>query len=113
MAFRHVGLLVPQRCDPPPIGSWSAVARRTPGTDTLTERGCESVTIAVRTSGGWTFEAQLEEDEFQMLWLVQRHSRTGKRRMWSCFKHGCRSVTATPAEQVLLDAHGFGSGRIQ
>jgi hypothetical protein len=74
------------------------------------------VTIAVPTSGGWTFEAQLEDDEFHMLWLVQRHRRTGERSWGSC----CRPLSRTPAglwtprgEQVLLDARGFGSGRIQ
>ena len=37
------------------------------------------MTIAVPTSGGWTFEAHLEEDEFGMLWLNSPNRVTGKR----------------------------------
>jgi len=52
-----------------------------------------------------------------MLWLVDRHPRTGKRRVWlllsAALKNGCHIVNATPAERALLTAHGFGSGRIQ
>ena len=75
------------------------------------------VTIAVPTSGGWTFEAQLEEDEFHMLWLVQRYKRRGKRQLSlllsAALKTGCRIVSASPEEQAMLEAHGLGSGRVQ
>jgi hypothetical protein len=71
----------------------------------------------VPTSGGETFDAQLEEDEFRMLWLVDRHPRTRERRVWlllsAALKNGCDIVNATPAERALLEAHGFGSRRIQ
>jgi hypothetical protein len=35
--------------------------------------------ISVPTSGGWTFEAELEEDEWHMLWLNAPNRVTGKR----------------------------------
>ena len=35
------------------------------------------MTIAVPTSGGWTFNATLDEDEFHMLWLVKGYGGTG------------------------------------
>jgi len=75
------------------------------------------VTIAVPTSGGWTFEAQLEEDEWHMLWLVRRHGGTGKRQLWifvsAALKNNWHIVNATPAERELLAAHRFASGRVQ
>jgi hypothetical protein len=37
------------------------------------------VTIAVPTSGGWTFKATLEEDEHHMLWLNHPNRSSGKR----------------------------------
>ena len=52
-----------------------------------------------------------------MLRLVDWDPRTGQRRLWlllsAALKNGCRIVDATPAEQALLEAHGFGSGRVQ
>jgi hypothetical protein len=58
------------------------------------------VKIAAPLSGEM-FEAQLEEDEFHMLWVVDRHPRTGARRVWlllsAALKNGCRIVNATPA----------------
>jgi hypothetical protein len=74
------------------------------------------VRIAVPATGE-TFEAQLEEDEFHMLWLIDRHPRTGQRRVWlllpAALKHGWHIANATPAERAMLEAHGFGSGRVQ
>ena len=37
------------------------------------------MTIRVPTSGGWTLEAQLEEDEHGMLWLHWPNRVMGKR----------------------------------
>lgn len=72
------------------------------------------VTIA---APDWQFEAQFEEDEFHMLWLVDRHPRTGDRcvglLLSATLENGCRIVDATPSERVLLDEHGFRSRRVQ
>jgi hypothetical protein len=71
------------------------------------------VTIA---APGWTFEAQLEEDEWHMLWLNSPNLVTGKRQgrylLSAVFKVGWRIVRASPEEQALLEAHGFGSRRV-
>jgi hypothetical protein len=52
-----------------------------------------------------------------MLWLHQtntRGRRMGVRGLLSAaLQNGWRIVRASPEEQALLDAHGFGSGRIQ
>ena len=52
-----------------------------------------------------------------MLWLVKRYGRTGQPHLRlllsAAFKTGCRIVDATPAECAVLEAHGFGSGRVQ
>ncbi len=54
--------------------------------------------------GGPPIGAQLEEDEFHMLWLVQRHRRTGKRQLWlllsAALKNGLRIVESTPEERA-------------
>src|SRR4051794_9984747 len=75
-----------------------------------------AVTIAGPTSGGWTFEAQLEEDEWHMLWLNSPNSVAGKHQgrylLSAVFKIGSRIVSASPGEQAMLDAHGLGSGRV-
>jgi hypothetical protein len=72
------------------------------------------VTIA---APGWTFEAQLEEDEWHMLWLNSPNRVTGKRQgrylLSAVLKIGWRIVRASPAEQAMLEAHGFGSRRVQ
>jgi len=66
---------------------------------------------------GWTFEAQLEEDGFHMLWLVKSHQRTGtvqgRYLLSALLKMGWRIVAASPDEQAMLEAHGFGSRRVQ
>ena len=72
------------------------------------------MTIAVPTSGGWTFEAQLEEDEWHMLWLNSPNRVMGKRQgrclLSAVLKIGWRIVESTPEERALLEAHGFGRG---
>jgi hypothetical protein len=60
--------------------------------------------------------AQLEEDQFHMLWLVHRNQRNSGRvqiLLSAALQNGWRIVTASPEEQALLQAHGFGSGRVQ
>jgi hypothetical protein len=73
------------------------------------------VTIAAPASGE-TSEAQLEVDEFHMLWLVHRNRRNSGRvqiLLSAALQKGWRIVSASPEEQALLEAHGFGSGRVQ
>ena len=73
------------------------------------------MTIAAPASGE-TSEAQLEEDEFHMLWLVHRNRRNSGRvqsLLSAALQNGWRIVRVTAAEQALLKAHGFGSGRVQ
>jgi hypothetical protein len=60
-----------------------------------------------------TFDAQLEEDEFHMLWLISRSPRNSGRvqsLLSAALQTGCRVVSASDAEQAVLDAHGFGPG---
>jgi hypothetical protein len=73
------------------------------------------VTISSPATGE-TSEAQLEEDTFHMLWLVHRNRRNSGRvqiLLSAALQNGWRIVDASPAEQALLEAHGFGSRRIQ
>jgi hypothetical protein len=73
------------------------------------------VTIAAPATGE-TFEAQLEEDGFHMVWLVHRNQKNSGRvqiLLSAALQNGWRIVRASPAEQALLDAHGLGSGRVQ
>jgi hypothetical protein len=60
--------------------------------------------------------AQLEEDGFHMLWLINRNRRNSGRvqiLLSAALQTGWRIVSASPEEQALLAAHGLGSGRIQ
>jgi hypothetical protein len=77
--------------------------------------GGPAVTITAPASGE-TSEGQLEKDEFHMLWLVHRNRRNSGRvqiLLSAALQNGWRIVSASPAEQALLDAHGFGSRRVQ
>jgi hypothetical protein len=73
----------------------------------------------VRIAGpgtGETFDAQLEEEGFHMLWLIPRKRRNSGREqilLSAAFQTGWRIASASPEEQVLLHAHGFGTGRVQ
>ena len=63
------------------------------------------MTISVPTSGGETFEAQLEEDEFHMLWRIHRNRRNRGRvqiLLSAALQTGWRIVDATPAERALV-----------
>jgi hypothetical protein len=73
------------------------------------------VTIHI-ADGSPPIPAQLEEDEFHMLWLVQRNRRNSGRvqiLLSAALQNGWGIVSASPEEQALLDAHGFGSGKVQ
>ena len=66
--------------------------------------------------GGPPIEAQLEEDEWHMLWLAETnrvdwHSVQGRYLLTAVLKIGWRIVESTPEERALLEAHGLGSGR--
>jgi len=66
---------------------------------------------------GWTSDAQLDQDEFNMLWLNTPNLVTGKRQgrylLSAVLKIGWGIVKASPEEQAMLEAHGFGSRRVQ
>jgi hypothetical protein len=73
------------------------------------------VTI-VGAATGETFEAQLKEDEFHMLWLVHRSRRNSGRvqiLLSAALQTGWRIASASHEEQSMLDAHGFGKGWVQ
>ncbi len=66
--------------------------------------------------GGPPIPAQLEEDEFHMLWLVQRNRRNSGRvqiMLSAALQTGWRIMESTPGERALLQAHGLASGRLQ
>lgn len=74
------------------------------------------MTIAV-SGNGPRFEAQLDQDEHGNL-CVYQFGRTKDERVVSwglgtVLAFGWRIVGATPGEQALLDAHGFGIRRVQ
>jgi hypothetical protein len=74
------------------------------------------VTIAVSANGP-RFEAQLDQDEHGNLCVYQlgrtRDERVVSWALGIVLAFGWRIVGATPGEQALLDAHGFGIGRVQ
>ena len=77
--------------------------------------GWPVVTVAVPATGE-TFDAQLDEDEFHMLWLNEpnrKGRRMGRDLLSAVLRIGWRIASASPEEQALRDAHGFGSGRVQ
>jgi hypothetical protein len=64
---------------------------------------------------GDTFDAELEADESGVLMLYEpsRARMTAFYALAAVLKIGWRIVRALPEEQALLEAHGFGSGRVQ
>jgi hypothetical protein len=74
------------------------------------------VTIELPLSGE-TFEAELKEDDGGVLSLHERNRVSDERMEFylleDVLKIGWRIVRASPEEQALLNAHGFGSGRVQ
>ena len=61
--------------------------------------------------------AQFPTGARSMLWLNSPNRATGKRQgrylLSAVLTIGWRIVRASPEEQALLEAHGFGSGRVQ
>jgi hypothetical protein len=73
------------------------------------------VTIAIPVTGE-TIVAQLEEDEFHMLWRNEpnrKGRRMGRYLLSAVLKIGWRIMRASPEEQTLLETHGFGSWQVQ
>jgi hypothetical protein len=74
------------------------------------------MTIELPLSGE-TFDAALKEDDGGVLWLHEPNRVSdegmGFYLLADVLKIGWRIVAASPDEQALLDAHGFGSGRVQ
>jgi hypothetical protein len=74
------------------------------------------VTIELPLSGE-TFEAEPKEDDSGVLSLHERNRVSDERMEFylleDVLKIGWRIVSASPEEQALLEAHGFGSGRLQ
>ena len=72
-----------------------------------------AVTITVSATGP-EFEAQLDEDEHGNLCLCQLgRTRRGRLVSWglgTVLAVGWRIVRVSPAEQALLDSHGFARG---
>jgi hypothetical protein len=73
--------------------------------------------MTIQTAPGETFEAKLEADEHGILWLHHTSRVTGKPIAFyglaTLLMIGWRIVDATPAERALLEAHGFGGGKVQ
>jgi hypothetical protein len=67
------------------------------------------MTILVPRTGE-RFEAEVIADERGVLHLIARHVDD---RLAAVPKIRWRIVETTPAERALLEAHGFGSGRVQ
>jgi hypothetical protein len=68
------------------------------------------VRITIRTAQS-EFVARVEADEQGILWLVDAEG--ARYQLAVALQGGWRIVDATPAEHALLEAHGFGSGRVQ
>jgi len=68
--------------------------------------------IAVQATGE-TYEGQLVEDDFGMLRLITSKPARIDFVLSAVLALSWRIVATTPAERELLEAHGFGSGRIQ
>jgi hypothetical protein len=67
-------------------------------------------------ASGDPFEAQLEGDQFHMLWLINRNPRNSGRVQFllsAALQTGWCILSASPEEQAMSDAHGFGSRRLQ
>jgi hypothetical protein len=69
--------------------------------------------MTIQTARDETFEAQLRADDHNVLWLID--ATDGRYQLAVALQGGWRILTldATPSERVLLEEHGFGSGRVQ
>jgi hypothetical protein len=67
--------------------------------------------MTIQTTTDETFEAQLRADDQDVLWLID--ATDGRCQLAVALQGGCRILDATPSERVLLEEHGFGSGKVQ
>jgi hypothetical protein len=67
--------------------------------------------MIVPTTTDETFEAQLRADDQNVLWLID--ATEGRYQLAVALQGGWRILDSTPSERVLLEEHGFGSGRVQ
>jgi hypothetical protein len=67
--------------------------------------------MTIRTPTGEMFGGRVEADEHRIFWLIDAEG--VRYQLAVVFQGGWRIMDATPAEQALLDAQGFGSGRVQ
>jgi hypothetical protein len=72
--------------------------------------GLRLMTILVPATGE-RFKGELIEDGQSVLLVTEEKST--RYQLAVILKAGWRIVNATPAERAMLEAHGFGSGRIQ
>jgi hypothetical protein len=67
--------------------------------------------MTIRTHTGEPFVGRAEADEEGVVWLFDA---VGVRyQLAVALQGGWRIVTATPVERAQLEAHRFGSGRVQ
>jgi hypothetical protein len=67
--------------------------------------------MTIQTTTDETFEAQLRADDQNVLWVIDMTD--GRYQLAVALQGGWRIVDATPSDRLLLQAHGFGSGRVQ
>ena len=67
--------------------------------------------MTIQTATDETFQARLEPDEQSVLWLLDAEG--VRLQLAVVVQGGWLVVRASPEERALLEAHGFGSGRIQ
>jgi hypothetical protein len=67
--------------------------------------------MTIQTTTDETFEAQLCADDQDVLWLID--ATDGRYQLAVALQGGWRILDATPSERVLLEEHGFGSGKVQ
>jgi hypothetical protein len=65
--------------------------------------------MTIQTTPDETFEAQLRADDQVVLWLID--ATDGRYQLAVALQGGWQILDATPSERVLLDEHGFASGR--
>ena len=67
--------------------------------------------MTIRTLTGETFVGRVEADEHGVLWLIDAEG--VRYQVAVVVQGGWRMVDATPAGRAVLQAHGFGRGRVQ
>jgi hypothetical protein len=67
--------------------------------------------MTIRTATGERFVGRAEAHEQGVVWLIDADG--GRYQLAVVLQGGWRVMDTTPAERALLEAHGFGSGRVQ